>query len=1079
MDYNKTINLPKTDFPMRAGLPKREPEMLKRWQEQDVYNELLKKNEGKPLFNLHDGPPFSNGGIHMGTAMNKALKDIITRSYAMRGYYTPYIPGWDNHGMPIESAIIKQNKLNHKAMSIPDFRSACHDFAQHYVGVQMDAFKRMGVIGDWEHPYLTMNPGFEAEEVKVFGAMYKKGYIYKDFKPVYWCPHDETALAEAEIEYQDDPCTTVYVKFPMHDDCGKLSGYDKLFFVIWTTTIWTLPGNLAIALHPDESYAVVKAPNGEAYIMAEALVEKVMHLGGFDTWEVAETHPGAFFENMLADHPFLPKTSRLLLADYVTMDSGTGCVHTAPGFGADDYETCKRYGVEMVVPVDDQGRHTEYAGKYAGMKTDESNPVILADMKESGMLFASEDIIHSYPHCWRCKGPIIFFLPKTSRLLLADYVTMDSGTGCVHTAPGFGADDYETCKRYGVEMVVPVDDQGRHTEYAGKYAGMKTDESNPVILADMKESGMLFASEDIIHSYPHCWRCKGPIIFRATPQWFCSVESFKEQAVAACDDVRWVPGWGIDRMKSMIRERNDWCISRQRKWGLPIPVFYCKDCGKPICTDETIDAISKLFAAEGSNAWFAKEAEEILPEGFACPHCGAKAGFTKETDTLDGWFDSGSSHFAAMKKDQGFWPATMYLEGLDQYRGWFQSALLTAVGAFGQGAPFKECVTPRLDRGRRGQSHAQVPGQRHGPGRDHQPVWRGPAAPVGRQRRLPRRRPLLSRDLQAAQPELPQIINQYGADLLRLWAASADYHADVRCSHEIFKQLSQNYLKFRNTARYCLGNLDGFDADQLTAPAEMEELDRWAVTRLNALMEKCAKAYNDYEFLVVTHAVNDFCVVDMSNFYLDIIKDRLYCEEKDGAKRRSAQTALFLILDTMTKLMAPILCFTCDEIWLSMPHRSGDDGRNVVFNDMNKPFTDYALDETAMEKWSAVEKLRDDVNAVLEAARAEKKIGKALEAHVALHAGDDAASAALVQVMGLNLAELFIVSDCQVSSAEPDAASTVGQGANFPGLTVEVSEARGDKCERCWMHSPTVGADADHPTLCARCAAVVRKLPQF
>ena len=553
MDYNKTINLPKTDFPMRAGLPKREPEMLKRWQEQDVYHEMLKKNEGKPLFNLHDGPPFSNGSIHMGTAMNKALKDIITRSYAMRGYYTPYIPGWDNHGMPIESAIIKQNKLNHKAMSIPDFRSACHDFALHYVGVQKEAFMRMGVLGDWDHPYLTMNPGFEAEEVKVFGEMYKKGYIYKGFKPVYWCPHDETALAEAEIEYHDDPCTTVYVKFPMHDDLGKLPGYDKLFFVIWTTTIWTLPGNLAISLHPEESYAVVKAPNGEAYIMAEALVDKVMRLGGFDTWEVAETHPGAFFENMLADHPFLPKTSRLLLADYVTMDSGTGCVHTAPGFGADDYETCKRYGIEMVVPVDDQGRHTDYAGKYAGMKTDESNPVILNDMKESGMLFASEDIVHSYPHCWRCKGPIIF---------------------------------------------------------------------------------------------------------RATPQWFCSVESFKDEACAACDDVRWVPAWGKDRMKAMIRERNDWCISRQRKWGLPIPVFYCKDCGKPICTDETIAAISKLFAAEGSNAWFAKEAEEILPEGFACPHCGSKSGFTKETDTLDGWFDSGSTHFAAMKKDQGFWPAT-------------------------------------------------------------------------------------------------------------------------------------------------------------------------------------------------------------------------------------------------------------------------------------------------------------------------------------------------------------------------------------------------------------------------------------
>ena len=937
MDYNKTINLPKTEFPMRAGLPKREPEMLQRWNDMDLYNELLKKNEGKPRFALHDGPPFSNGNLHMGHALNKSIKDFITRAAAMRGHYTPYIPGWDNHGMPIESAIIKQNKLNHKQMSVAEFRSACHDFAQHYIDVQMEGFKRLGVIGDWEHPYKTMDPSFEAEEVKVFGAMYKKGYIYKGLKPVYWCPHDETALAEAEIEYQDDPCTTVYVKFPMKDDQGKLGHLDhsKLFFVIWTTTIWTLPGNLAIALHPDESYALVKADNGETYIMAEALVEKVMKVGGVDSYEIVETHPGSFFENMLAQHPFLDKTSRLLLADYVTMDSGTGCVHTAPGFGADDYQTCRRYGMEMVVPVDDQGRHTDYAGKYAGMKTEASNPVILADMKESGALFASEEIVHSYPHCWRCKKPIIF---------------------------------------------------------------------------------------------------------RATPQWFCSVESFKDEACAACDQVRWVPGWGIDRMKSMIRERNDWCISRQRRWGLPIPVFYCADCGKPIVTDETIEAVSKLFGEKGSNAWYEMEAKDILPKGFTCPHCGKNSGFTKEEDTLDGWFDSGSTHFASMQKDQGFWPATMYMEGLDQYRGWLQSSLLTAVGALGKGAPFQECVTHGWTVDGEGKAM-------------HKSLGNG--------------------------VDPAEIFQKYGADMIRLWAGSADYHVDVRCSDKIFKQLSQNYLKFRNTARYCLGNLDGFDADQLTAPAEMEELDRWAVTRLNALMEKCAKAYNDYEFLVVTHAVNDFCVVDMSNFYLDIIKDRLYCEEKDGAKRRSAQTALFLILDTMTKLMAPILCFTCDEIWLSMPHRSGDDGRNVVFNDMNKPFTDYALDETAMEKWSAVEKLRDDVNAVLEAARAEKKIGKALEAHVALHAGDDAASAALVQVMGLNLAELFIVSDCQVSSAEPDAASTVGQGANFPGLTVEVSEARGDKCERCWMHSPTVGADADHPTLCARCAAVVRKLPQF
>ena len=496
MEYKKTLNMPKSGFPMRAGLPKREPDMLKHWEEIDLYNELLKKNEGKPLFSLHDGPPFSNGALHMGHALNKSLKDFITRMYAMRGYYTPYIPGWDNHGMPIESAIIKQNKLNHKAMSVADFRTACHEFADHYIDVQREGFKRMGVVGDWEHPYKTMDPGFEAQEVRVFGSMYRNGHIYKGLKPVYWCPHDETALAEAEIEYKDDPCTTVYVKFPMHDDLGKLPHLDhsKLYFVIWTTTIWTLPGNLAIALHPDESYAVVKAPNGELYVMAEALTEKVMKIGGFDSYEIVETHPGSFFENMLADHPFLPKTSRLVLADYVTMDSGTGCVHTAPGFGADDYETCKRYGMDMVVPVDDQGKHTAYAGKYEGMTTDESNPVILQDMKDNGSLFASEEIVHSYPHCWRCKQPIIF---------------------------------------------------------------------------------------------------------RATPQWFCSVDSFKDEAIAACEDVRWVPAWGKDRMRSMILERTDWCISRQRRWGLPIPVFYCKDCGKPVCTEESIEAVAEPVRGEG------------------------------------------------------------------------------------------------------------------------------------------------------------------------------------------------------------------------------------------------------------------------------------------------------------------------------------------------------------------------------------------------------------------------------------------------------------------------------------------------
>ena len=930
-DYNASLNLPKTEFPMRAGLPKREPEMLRRWQELDVYNEMLKKNEGKPRFNLHDGPPFSNGNIHMGHALNKSIKDFITRSYAMRGYYTPYIPGWDNHGMPIESAIIKEQKLNHKEMSVADFRSACYDYANKYVDIQMKGFQRLGVIGDWEHPYLTMAKGFEADEIRIFGQMYLNGHIYKGLKPVYWCAKDETALAEAEIEYQDDPCTTVYVKFPMKDDQGKLSHIDlaKTSFIIWTTTIWTLPGNLAIALHPDELYALVKADNGEIYILAEPLVSKVMKIGGVESYEILESHPGSFFENMLADHPFLPKTSRLLLADYVTMESGTGCVHTAPGFGAEDYQTCLRYGIEMVVPVDDQGRHTDYAGKYAGLGTEESNPIILADMKESGALFASEQIVHSYPHCWRCKSPIIF---------------------------------------------------------------------------------------------------------RATPQWFCSVDGFKEEAVAACEDVRWLPAWGKERMGAMIRERADWCISRQRRWGLPIPVFYCTDCHKPVCTAETIESVASIFEEQGSNAWFELEAEELLPKAFVCPHCGG-VHFTKETDTLDGWFDSGSTHFAAMKRDQGFWPSDMYLEGGDQYRGWFQSSLLVAVGAMGQGAPYRECLT-----------HGWTVA---GDGRAmHKSLGNG--------------------------VDPSEMIEKFGADMVRLWAGSADYHVDVRCSEDIFKQLSQNYLKFRNTARYCLGNLDGFDANNLVAPEDMLPLDRWAVTKLNALIEKCEEAYKNYEFHVISHAINDFCVVELSSFYLDIIKDRLYCEEKDGLKRRSAQTALWLILDTITKLFAPILVYTCDEIWLAMPHRSEDDARNVVFNQMNAVFADYALSADEMARWDTLIALRDDVNGVLEAARGAKLIGKPLEAAVALYAADETAKAALESVIGLDLAELFIVSKCDILDAEPAADNaTTGCGSKFAGLKIAVTEAPGAKCPRCWMHSEAADSETG---LCPRCAAVMAAL---
>ena len=932
MDYNKTINLPKTDFPMRAGLPKREPEMLKRWEDMDLYNELLKKNEGKPRFSLHDGPPFSNGSLHMGHALNKSLKDIIVRSYAMRGRYTPYIPGWDNHGMPIESAIIKEQKLNRKAMSVSDFRTACHAYAEKYIGIQMEGFKRLGVVADWEHPYKTMNPSFEAEEVKVFGEMYKKGYIYKGLKPVYWCYHDETALAEAEIEYQDDPCTTVYVKFPMHDDQGKLSHLDKskLNFVIWTTTIWTLPGNLAIALHPSESYAVVKNNgNGEMYIMAEALTDKVMGVAGISDYEIVETHEGAFFENMLADHPFLPKTSRLVLADYVTMDSGTGCVHTAPGFGADDYQTCKRYGMDMVVPVDDQGRHTDYAGKYEGMLVEESNPVILADMKEAGSLFASEEIVHSYPHCWRCKHPIIF---------------------------------------------------------------------------------------------------------RATEQWFCSIAKFREDVYKAIDTVTWMPDWGHDRMTGMVRDRNDWCISRQRTWGVPIPAFYCKKCGTYHITDATIKAVSDLFRKEGSDSWFIKDVKDIIPAGTKC-ECGCTE-FVKEKDIFDVWFDSGVSHRAVMK-ERGFdVPVDLYLEGADQYRGWFQSSLLTSVATTGK-APYKAVCT-----------HGWVV---DGEGRAmHKSLGNG------------------------IDPQ--DVIKQNGADILRLWVASSDYHSDIRISKDILKQLADTYKKIRNTARYILGNIcngDGFDPDKdMVAPADMKEIDKWAIIRLNALIDKVKAAYDAFDFHVAVHAIHNFCVTEMSNFYLDIIKDRLYCTGEKSPERRSAQSAMYIILSAVARMIAPILSFTAEEIWKHMPHGAADDKESIFFNQMPEKL-DVSADDAFTAKWDMIYSVRSSVTKALEMKRAEKFIGASLEAKVTLHADSEALYSKLSAVED-TLAAVFIVS----------AASVVNNGDGefkcedpaFEGkLSFSVEKADGAKCERCWCYSETVGEDHDHPTLCKRCVEQVTK----
>ncbi|MGN0665918.1 MAG: isoleucine--tRNA ligase [Huintestinicola sp.] len=927
-DYNQTLNLPSTEFSMRGNLPAKEPAMIEEWDKSRMYYKMIEKNDAKPTYVLHDGPPYANGDIHMGTALNKVLKDIIVKDKNMSGYRSPYIPGWDTHGLPIELKVMKQIGVENGAISPVELRKHCKEYAHAQVANQMAQFKRLGVWGDFDDPYLTLKPEFEAREIEIFGEMYKKGYIYKGLKPVYWCPDCQTALAEAEIEYANDPCHSIFVKFKVTDDKGKLTAMgldlDKTYIVIWTTTTWTLPGNLAICVGPAYEYTVVKA-NGENYIMAAELVPSVMEAAGITDYTTEGLILGADMEYMKAAHPFMNRDSLVIVGDHVTLESGTGCVHTAPGFGVDDFEVCKKY-------------------------------------------------------------------------------------------PEIG-------------ITVPVDSKGILTSEAGKYEGLTTDDANKVIAKDLEASGALFALQKIVHQYPHCWRCKKPVLFRATEQWFCSVKGFKDDAIKAIEEVQWIPEWGEDRIKGMVSDRSDWCISRQRTWGVPIPVVYCKDCGKPVVSESLIKAVSDMFRKEGSDSWYIKDPKEFVPADVKC-ECGCSE-FVKEQDIFDVWFDSGVTH-TAVCKERGFdLPVDLYLEGADQYRGWFQSSLLTAAATSGK-SPYKAVCT-----------HGWVV---DGEGKAmHKSLGNG------------------------VDPK--DITSQNGADILRLWVASSDYHSDIRISKEILKQLSDMYKKIRNTARYILGNIcngKGFTPDtDLINVNELCEIDKWALLRLDALIEKVDAAYEAFDFHVVVHSIHNFCVTEMSNFYLDIIKDRLYCTKEASFERRSAQTAMYIILSSVSRMIAPVLSFTAEEIWKYIPHCAADNTESIFLNDMPAK-TGVAVDDAFTAKWDMIYSLRASVTKALEIKRAEKFIGASLEAKVILHADDSGLFGKLSACSDI-LPTVFIVSALEIRN-DADGAFKCEDPAFNGKLSFSVEKAAGAKCERCWGYSETVGQNSEHPTLCSRCA---------
>ncbi|TCK02444.1 UNVERIFIED_ORG: isoleucyl-tRNA synthetase [Anoxybacillus amylolyticus] len=920
MDYKETLLMPKTDFPMRGNLPKREPEMQKKWEEMDIYRKVQERTKGRPLFVLHDGPPYANGDIHMGHALNKILKDIIVRYKSMSGYCAPYVPGWDTHGLPIETALAKQG-VDRKSMSVAEFRKRCEQYAYEQIDNQRRQFKRLGVRGDWDNPYITLKPEYEAQQIKVFGEMAKKGLIYKGLKPVYWSPSSESALAEAEIEYKDKRSPSIYVAFPVKNGKGVLEGDERI--VIWTTTPWTIPANLAIAVHPDLDYHVVDV-SGKRYVVAAALAESVAKEIGWDAWSVVKTVKGKELEYVVARHPFYERDSLVVCGEHVTTDAGTGCVHTAPGHGEDDFLVGQKYGLPVLCPVDERGYMTE-------------------------------------------------------------------------EAPGF--------------------------------AGMFYEDANKAITQKLEEVGALLKLGFITHSYPHDWRTKQPTIFRATTQWFASIDKIRNELLQAIKETKWIPEWGEIRIHNMVRDRGDWCISRQRAWGVPIPVFYGEN-GEPIITDETIEHVSNLFRQYGSNVWFEREAKDLLPEGFTHPSS-PNGIFTKETDIMDVWFDSGSSHQAVLvERDDLVRPADLYLEGSDQYRGWFNSSLSTAVAVTGK-APYKGVL-----------SHGFV---LDGEGRKMSKSLGNVVVPA-------------------------KVMEQFGADILRLWVASVDYQADVRISDHILKQVSEVYRKIRNTFRFMLGNLFDFDPNQNAVPiGELGEVDRYMLAKLNKLIAKVKKAYDSYDFAAVYHEMNHFCTVELSAFYLDMAKDILYIEAADSRARRAVQTVLYETVVALAKLIAPILPHTADEVWEHIPNRR-ENVESVQLTDMPEPI---AIDgeEALLAKWDAFMDVRDDIFKALENARNEKVIGKSLTASVIVYPKDEARK--LLASLDADLRQLLIVSAFSIADEPYDAAPA--EAERLDHVAVLVRPAEGETCERCWTVTPAVGQDPSHPTLCPRCAHIVNE----